>query len=189
MGKRGSAAWFGQAVLAVAACFVFFPAVAGAAPIITYSAIDLPDVVAGDDLWRYDYSVSGYSFAKDEGFEVFFSPSLYSDLDASSPHPDWDVLAIQPDPVLPDVGFYSAIANIANPSLVPTFSVTFVWLGPGVPGAQLFTVTLYDPAHDVILESTGRGRTSIPGGAPEPATLILIGCGAGYIGYRRRQRL
>jgi hypothetical protein len=174
--------------MAVTAGLVVSAPAAGAAPIIEYTAVDLADVVVGEDLWRYDYAVSGYAFAQHEGFDIFFAPDRYADLAATSPNPvDWDVIVIQPDLVLPDDGIYSAIANVTNPSLALTFSVEFVWTGSGMPGTQPFEVNQYDAQHDLIQQQTGTGRTQPLGGVPEPATLLLLGSGIGSLVYRRRR--
>ena len=47
---------------------------------IEYNVIDLADMTVGDDLWQYEYSVSGFDFLTDQGFSVYFSPFLFSDL-------------------------------------------------------------------------------------------------------------
>ena len=69
---------------------------------IAFVATDLVDVTPGEDLWRYDYTVSGsHNFAQFEFFDIFFDPSLYGALsDASAPNGDWDVLILQqPNPI------------------------------------------------------------------------------------------
>jgi len=133
---------------------------------IEFEASDLADVTAGEDLWRYSYRVSDFDFDSDFGFTIFFDYQLYGPLRAAGLVPaDWDVLLIQADLALPDDGFYDALALSDNASLADSFAMTFVWLGPGSPGAQPFEV--YGPGFETL--ETG---TTAP--IPEPTTALLI---------------
>jgi len=38
---------------------------------IRFEATDLVDITAGQDLWRYNYFVSGFNFQQDQGFSIF----------------------------------------------------------------------------------------------------------------------
>src|SRR5688572_10304639 len=96
---------------------------------IEFVATDLPDVTA-EDLWRYDYRVSGRSFLQFEFFDIYFDPLLYRNLaNESLAGPDWDVAILQqPNPLnLPpfDRGMFDAFALVDGPSLTGTFSVSF----------------------------------------------------------------
>ena len=91
---------------------------------------------------------------------------------ASFVNSDWDILVLQPDTFLPDNGVYDALALINNPSLLDTFSLSFVWLGTGTPGSQSFE--LYDNTFNVI--ETGVTRTNGTN-VPEPTTIFLLGSG------------
>jgi len=75
---------------------------------------DLPDVVAGQDLQKFIYEVSGFDFAPNQGFSIFFDPTLYSDLEAApaAPNADWDVLTLQPIPLLSEPGIYDALSIV-----------------------------------------------------------------------------
>ena len=114
---------------------------------ITYTATDLNDILGpGGDFWEYRYTVSGQSFAPDMGFSIVFTLGRYSDLEAPPVNGDWDVVAFQPDPSLPDDGFYDALALVNNATLTDPFVARFVWLGGSlmVPGAQAFLVYTLD---------------------------------------------
>lgn len=158
---------------------------------ITFAATDLVDITAGEDLWRYDYTVSGRGFLQSEFFDIYFSPALYRSLIASpAPNADWDVLVLQqPDPTILqpfDRGIFDAFAVIDGPSLSGTFSVSFIYLGAGNPGAQPFEI--YDPSS-ILAES---GFTSAPANViPEPSTgaLFLIALAAGATLFHRRSSL
>jgi hypothetical protein len=151
------------------------------ATLIIFEATDLADVSAGEDLWRYIYQVSGFSFAANEAFEILFDRTLYTKLKDPPPAvAGWDILSIQPDPSLPDDGRYSALALSANPSLAGPFSISFVWLGGGgiSPGSQPFEINQFDNAGNIISTlETGVTRNASP--VPEPnspgwAAMLLL---------------
>lgn len=149
-----------------------------AALTITFTATDLPDTTPGEDRYRYDYALSGFPHPSGFGFTVFFAPGLHASLQSPPPPlgPEWDVIAIQPDPGLPDAGFYDALALADFPTTLTGFSIEFVWLGAGAPGSQPFVV--YDPAFATV-ES---GQT-LP--VPEPASLVLLVLGLAALPARR----
>jgi hypothetical protein len=168
----------------VVAIAIGLPATAAAAPItVFFQTLDLPDAGSGD-LWRYDYVFAG-TVAAHEGIDIFFDAAEYSDLELLSAHVDWDVIVIQPDPVAPDAGFLSAIANLATPSFADVFSVSFIWTGAGNPGSQPFTLSMYDANHvDFIDPAFDAGVTQRL--VPEPGALLLMTTALAYGAYRRR---
>jgi hypothetical protein len=140
---------------------------------IQYAATDLADVTPGEDLWRYNYSVSGRTFLQSEIFDIYFDPSLYANLLAgAAPNSDWDVLILnQPTPAnLPpfDQGIFDAQASVDNPALTGTFSVSFVYLGAGSPGAQRFEV--FDAAFSSIETGFTTAQSTV---IPEPSAVLL----------------
>ena len=161
------------------------PASANAAAIIEFTTLDLLDSFPGEDLWQYEYTVSGFTFGVDQGFSVYFDPILYSDLVAGSVPPDWDILTIQPDPVLEDDGSYGALATVNVASLANPFVVTFEWLGGASgPGKQPFTIEEFDQSGAYIELERGVTRAAVP----EPATLLLLTPALAYAMRRRRSR-
>jgi hypothetical protein len=149
---------------------------------------DLADTSPGQDLWRYDYTVSGRTFLQSEFFDIFFSSTLYATLTSpTGPSADWDVAILQqPTPGnLPpfDRGMFDAFALTANPSLSGVFSVNFVYLGGGTPGSQPFVI--FDASANIV-ES---GVTSVAGTTvPEPSMSIPFSFGliAWAIYFRRK---
>jgi hypothetical protein len=137
------------------------------ASVVSYTVQDL-----GANQWEYEYTVSNDSLSVPvEEFTVFFDVSLYRNLTASATPPGWDPLVIQPDPLLPDDGFYDALAllsGIAPSELLGGFSVTFEYLGIGTPGPQLFHIV--DPFSFAVLDS-GTTTASL---VSTPPTLFLL---------------
>ena len=177
-------------VLSVSLAALLLPAAANAL-MIQYAATDLTDTTSGEDLWRYDYTLSGQVFNEYQGFTVFFSPTNYGVLSspgAPNSSPDRDVLTIDPDPGIPDDGWFDALALVNNASLSGTFSVQFVWLGGAstAPGAQSYeTYKCSDIDCSTGVDITSRGGSLPTGAIPEPASLSLVLAGLLGLGARR----
>src|SRR5437867_3457999 len=109
---------------------------------IEFVATNLVDVTPGEDLWRYDYTVSGsHNFLQSEFFDIYFDANLYGTLSAeTAPNADWAVAILQqPTPAnFPpfDTGIFDSFSLADNPSLSGVFSVSFIFLGSGRPDAQ-----------------------------------------------------
>ncbi len=137
--------------------------------------------------WEYTYTVSNDMLGVDiKEFTVFFDANLYENLVATSTPTDWDPLVIQPDTVLPDDGFYDAlalVAGIAPGNSSGGFGVRFDYLGAGTPGAQVFDVV--DPFTFEVLDS-GLTQASV---VPAPAAIWLFGSGLlGLVGIGTKQK-
>jgi hypothetical protein len=138
---------------------------------VFFEVTDLPDALPGEDLYRYEYSLSDFPFPAGHGFSILFDPALYASLESPPPPvgPDWDILSIQPDPGLPDDGLYDALALVDTPATLSGFTIEFVWLGNGGPGSQPFLI--YDSTFETI--DSGQTRPRLVA-VPEPPALGLI---------------
>jgi hypothetical protein len=147
---------------------------------IAYSVTDRSlDLGAG--YFQYDYSVQGFSFLADQGFQIFFPYASTEDLQPLPGTPTgWDVIAMQPDPSIPDKGIYDALALVNNPSLSGKFSLTFKYLGSGTPGAQGFEVYDLNDLNSPLFS----GQTQ---GVPEPGIMTLLGIGLASVLIVRRK--
>jgi hypothetical protein len=135
---------------------------------ITYEAIDLADPNPGDDLWLYRYELDAFKLPAGYGFSVFFDDPAASALDlAGFLARDWDLLVIQADPALPDIGFFDALL-VGTPKAPVVFEVQFLWKGAGPPGAQPFVV------YDASFQTVEAGVTQLP----EAGALSLLAAGA-----------
>jgi len=147
------------------------------AAIIQYSATDLADTTPGEDLWRYDYTVSGHTFLQSQFFDIYFDPLLYRALAVeAAPGPEWDAIILQqPNPAnLPpfDRGMFDVAAVVDNPPVPAAFSVSFVFLGPGTPASQPFDIFGISGGNAALLESGV--TTPLVSAVPEPGSFFLI---------------
>lgn len=146
---------------------------------IQYEVTDLGNNVPTQDRWEYRYFVSGFTFAANEGFTIWFDQNLFTLLETPlAPSPQWNVLVLQPDLTLPDRGAFDALGLVNNPSLAQPFAVDFVSLA-GMPGTQQFDINEFDSQGKLVrVIESGVTAPMQSGTAPEPGTLWLI-AGAG----------
>lgn len=156
------------------------PTVARGVVTMEFIATDLTDVTLGQDLWRYSYQPGGFAFGAGQGFTVFFDWTLFTSLESPPPvvNVEWDAISVQPDPGLNSDGFYDALALTSNPSLADPFRLEFIWLGPGTPGAQPFTI------YDTNFSTIAQGQTTPV--IPEPRMGVLLFLGLTAVSMRRR---
>jgi hypothetical protein len=107
---------------------------------VTYTATDLPYVVAGHDLWQYTYVVSG-PLAAFNAVNLLFAPTLYSELVMTHSSTAVDAVTAEPIPALPADGqlTITALADIPG-GTDETIDLDFLWLGVGSPGSQTYEV-------------------------------------------------
>ncbi len=130
--------------------------------------------------WKYTYEIRNDLHAGPlKALTIWFDPVIYSDLIITS-SPDvqanWSEGILLSVPGLGngyDVFGDDGVIDVGG--AVGGFSVSFKWLGEGMPGPQLFQIL--DP---VTFETTYEGMT-----VPEPGSLVLMLGGAAL--FRRRR--
>ena len=158
--------------------------------VITFEATDLANTTPGEELWRYVYTISDFSPVQDVAVETLFDHTLYRGLQDPAPGvAGWDILTLQPDPNVPDVGRYSALAFSTGASLVEPFELTFLWLGgpDTAPGSQPFEVNAFD-AQGGFLATVATGFTTPATPHADvalPGTLLLTLTGVLGLGLLR----
>ena len=120
----------------------------GAALLVSQSAsaviIEYELTSLGGNSYQYDYTVTNDDLVAGlELFSILFDETLTENLVFVAGPLDWDIVVLQPEPLLPFPGIYDALAlgsPIALGETLSGFSVSFDWLGTGgaEPGEQLF---------------------------------------------------
>jgi hypothetical protein len=153
------------------------------------ASIEFEATNLGGDTWRYDYFIASGSFSTQQGFAVFFDYALYEDLQPAPSPAGWDVLTTNPDIVLQSDGTFDALALMDNPLFAGPFSVTFTWLGAGMPASQPFDFYTLDSSGFPVPDPSNSGFTTPRQVAPvpEPSTLLLVLTGT-LGGWRLRSR-
>ncbi len=143
--------------------------------------------------WQADYTVTNDTLASPiEEITIWFALGLYDNLSVLSTPSSWDAIAINPDPFIPDDGFYDALAlssGIGAGASLGGFSMAFDWLGSAsTPISQFFEVV--DPFTFNVLES---GQTSLsvsnpnPTPVPVPDSALLTGTGLLFLLLLKKQ--
>ena len=164
----------------------------GAAQAVTLSAtaFDLPDVVAGQDLWQLDYSLGG-PLAAFNGVNLTFT---FADFDALTmvTAPGVDLLSTLSPTDAPSStdGVLTLTAQAAlNSAYATNFSASFTKLTGNAFGPQSFEV--FDETFAVIGTGTLAVTIGSPPPVPEPseAALLLLGAVAVAGAQWRRSRV
>jgi hypothetical protein len=145
---------------------------------VGYTAVNLPDV-AGQDIWRLDYTVRG-SFAVFDAINLLFDPSRFAQLQLTntSAGNGLDALLIAPNASLGTDGQLLLTALQAQPdSFTAQVSVQFVKLGAVTPGSQPYEWL------DGDFNVQARGNTTpLTTNVPEPGDITLMLAGLGTLG-------
>lgn len=156
-----------------------------AATAITYEVTQLDG-----DTWRYDYTLDNDTLGSTLGeFTVYFGLGDYFNLDALITPAGWTGFIAQPDPLLPDDGFFDLLATnggIPAGQSLGGFSIVFDWLASGTPGSQRFDII--EPESFTTLESGLTIRASASTSVPEPSSLLLLIAGLVTISWMQRRR-
>lgn len=145
---------------------------------ISYTTANL-----GSNRWQYTYEVTNIALSTPiEEFTIWFDLGSYDNLTietADPPASNWDQIVWQLELGLGNGG-YDALAlsaGIGAGESVGGFSVSFDWLGTGVPDSQFYEIV--NPTDFTGIDS---GYT-----VPEPATCLLLFLGTTYIAARRHR--
>lgn len=161
---------------------------ANASNAISYTALDLEDVIVGEDRWQYSYTVTGDSFDMGTAFAVEFEKTMFvlsesPDSQPTAPNNNWYVQTLTSN-FNPDVFVYDAYAEIDNASLANQFIVDFVWKGGSEgPGSQFFVV--YNEYETLQI---GDMTTATAAPVPVPAAIWLLGSGLAALGGSRLRK-
>ncbi|MEQ8659663.1 MAG: PEP-CTERM sorting domain-containing protein [Gammaproteobacteria bacterium] len=146
----------------------------------------------GGNTWEAEYVVSNDTLAVAiEEITIWYESGVYENIVAVAAPTDWDPIAFQPDPLLPDDGFYDALALGAplDPGAsLGGFVVQFDLVGASAPDSQFYEVywgSFFDSESGfTVAAQTGPG----PMAMPEPGTLWLAALGTLGLARRRQAR-
>lgn len=125
----------------------------------------------GDTVFRYTYSPSGFDFNEDRELLLRFDPALYSSLTNPVVPTGFDPLVFQPDNPPGAFGDFSIFAPISGLSVGGVFSIDFIFLGSGTPGAQPFVINDFVNGDIMMFTSGSTVPDSGPVIIPEPSTI------------------
>jgi hypothetical protein len=153
----------------LAASALSLAAFAAQAVSISYDATSL-----GDHRWEYSYTVNNDDLAAGiEQFTIYFPVDRYANLEILGSPPDWDSLVIQPEPELPDDGYFDSLALAAPIGLGTSlggFVVRFEALGSTSPARQRFEIV--DPDTFAVI-AAGRPTPTVRT-VPDPGSFALL---------------
>ncbi len=154
----------------------------GAAHAVTLSAtaVDLPDVVAGEDLWQLDYSLVG-PLAAFNGVNLIFPFADFSGL-AVVTEPAADLLsALSPTdaPSSTDGLLALQAQSDLDSAYATSFSVSFTKLSGNALGPQSFEV--FDDGFNIVDSGTLTVTIGPPSPVPEPSNVALFVLGAAAV--------
>lgn len=151
---------------------------------VSYSLHDL-----GSGRWKATYKIDNLDeLLGIEWFTVYYDYGLYDSLQVETPEPlsnQWDQYVCDPqliDPLLIR-GLYDIQAlseGILPGQSLAGFSISFGWLGEGMPVADQY-FEIYDDQVNLL-------RIGYATYIPEPGTLLLFAVGTFLISQRKSQR-
>ena len=184
--KPHSGAWGALRASAIGLSMVV-ASTAWAAPTVVFVATDQADTVAGQDLWRYVYTITGPGDVLGL-VNLLFDYTKYANLMSQTADPALSLQRdVQPDTGLPADGIVTvSLETGLAAAKTAAFLVDFVWLGglAAAPGAQPFEYV------DAAGFPAGGGRTSPQAGGgsvPEPSALLLAATALLALSARRKR--
>lgn len=167
--------------LAAAAALTLAVSGAAAAVSVGFVATNLADTVAGQDLWRYDYTLFG-GLSDGHSVSLLFSPSTYAQLVSLGADTRLAAFAAEPSPTVPFDGMFQLSAlfgPIAAADPAPTAALQFVWSGSGTPAEQPF---------EHLNDSFSVVGTGVTAPVPEAGTAAMLASGLVALGWLARRR-
>lgn len=147
---------------------------------------------SGDALFRYIYSISGFTLQENQELNIRFDPARTGALSNAMAPVDFDVLLLQPNNPIGSAGDFSILALVDNPQWTGPFSVDVSRIGSGFAPQAFFLNQFVEQGGVLMLESTLQSGfvslTAAPGAVPEPGSLVLGAAGLVFLAIRLSAR-
>lgn len=143
----------------------------------------------GAGVYKYTYTISGFTLSANQDLDIQFDPAVYLALSNGVAGSDFHLALLQPNNPPGTFGDYSIMALVNNPSLAGPFSVD-VTLQQGVqtpPTIQPFVIEQFS-TDGKFMSNIGSGSA---GAVPEPSTglmVLMAGVMTGFFAWRTRSR-
>lgn len=139
----------------------------------------------GANQWSLELTLTNNDAAAINEFSLYFSETLFSNLQVLNSPAGWDSFVAQPDSFLASAGFFDSYNPLAllNGQSQGGFGLSFTYLGQGLPSELAFDIF----ADNFQWLSSGVSNPTLAKVA-EPAPLVLLLAGLACIARARRVR-
>ena len=134
----------------------------------------------GSNIFRYQFSPSGFDLLKNQELDIRFDPLQFQGLFNGVADSDFRLTLLQPNNPIGAFGDYSTLALTDDPPFQGPFRVDAIALSANPPQNLPYVVRQFDSTGQLITGSLGGGVAAAVG-APEPAGLILAGAGLAIV--------
>lgn len=124
---------------------------------------------------RCTYYLLDVALLSNQELNIRFDPALFGTLSNPTGSPGFSLLLFQPNQPIGAFGDFSALSLMNQSVPSASFSVDFLYLGPGIAGPQPFYINQFNDSGGFTTLEAGTTLPEAPSQVPEPTTLALCG--------------